>query len=91
MKDYKCRLCTGSDQQEAIFHGRKALMEHQSSVHGVIHRGKMSVSRLPAMDAILAGVSQIRNALKDVDAERNIIQQKLIDLDNLAAKYRKLI
>jgi hypothetical protein len=91
MKDYQCSMCS-TTEVPILYHGRSALLTHQKEVHGVIGKGRYSKKdRLPAMDAILAGVQQIRDALKDVDTERNILQQKLLDLDNLAAKYRKLI
>jgi len=37
------------------------------------------------------GEELIKEALREVDAERNKMQQRLLELDDLAAKYRKVL
>ena len=44
-----------------------------------------------AVDKILAAKKQIKDALADLDVERSQCQQKLLDLDNMIAKYKTLV
>jgi len=41
-----------------------------------------------ATDAILAAEESIRYALKELDGERDRLQQRILEIDNLAAKYK---
>lgn len=44
-----------------------------------------------AYEKIHAAEQSIKDALKDLDIERNALHQRIIELDNMIAKYRKMI
>lgn len=90
MPTFFCRACKSDVEYEE---GKKA--NSASSYHRYhFHCGNKLIPTIESGSVqaeILAGVEQIKNALLKIDDERNQLQQKLLALDDLAAKYKKLI
>lgn len=80
----RCSIC--NEQFERPYDVTK----HRKEAHG-IERSKPKSSNKSAIDMILDAQQQIKQALSKIDEERAQIQQRLLDLDTMAAKYKKLI
>ena len=81
-----CKHC----KQEVLW---GELRRHQRDVHGMTHQHKPRHTPI-AMDATQT-FQQIRTLAKEmiiqIDDERNRIQKRLIELDDMAAKYKSLV
>ena len=86
LNQYKCRLCS------EIKIGRAALKKHYKNYHPE-HKSLYvrKAGKGTAMDIILNTANQIKNSIKDLEVERNVLSQKLLQLDETIAKYKKLI
>lgn len=90
-KTYHCKLCKKDNIPVVpVFPQRIDLMNHYRSIHPE-HISNQRKPKSNVQSTILQGVELIKKALCDVDVERNVLQQKLLNLDNLSAKYKKLI
>ena len=74
--------------------GRSVLLEHYKTAHPDYQSAYMKKKNAPApvpgdtLSKIIEGEKLIKDALRDIDTERNILQNKLKELDDLAAKYK---
>jgi hypothetical protein len=82
-----CSIC-GFDATSVYF-----LTKHRKEKHPETYyaRTKPVVEEGSTLAKFQQGEQLIKAALRDIDVERNILQQKLLDLDNLAAKYKAVI
>lgn len=80
-----CKICN-----EPIAYGQMG--EHMKVVHNKTQQPKSTTS---LNSKVLNRYQRIRDDLKqliaDIDTERNQIQQRLLELDTLADKYKKLL
>ena len=87
-KDLKCSIC-GEELTSQYWLAKHRKEQHPESVR------KYGVKSPPppssALDKILLHQRGIQEALREVETERADIQKKLLLLDDLIAKYKKLI
>ena len=82
-----CLIC-GFDASSVYFLTKHRKEKHPETYHA---RTKPVVEEGSTLAKFQQGEQLIKTALRDIDLERNILQQKLLDLDNLAAKYKAVI
>jgi hypothetical protein len=91
MKNYTCKQCGTSVL------GRGAMRQHYAEFHpdyispAKAKKQLQQVAGQSVMDKILTAEATMRDAVKDLEFERLTISNRLRELDDMIAKYKKLI
>ena len=84
----KCKIC-GDEVTSSYFLTKHRKEKHPLEFQRYSKKARVEVGSSSEM--FHQGEELIRKALREVDTERNAIQQKLLELDSIAAKYKKLL
>ena len=74
--------------------GKKALIQHRIECHGAKLRPLRGPVRQPQgakpLDAIYELERQIRDKVRELETERDQLQARILEIDNMCAKWKKL-
>lgn len=94
-KSYSCKLCKKAGITDETWDNRRDLLRHYKQVHPehitYKHTPKQTGASPSAVETVTAAISTIRSSIKQLEYERDLLSQKILDLDNLISKYKKLV
>lgn len=80
-----CNKCNPPVQFGSEYHRQK----HNIQVHGWIPKSRRPVDSASPLDIIHEHERGIRKALQTLETERDQLHARIVEIDNLCAKYKK--
>ena len=87
LKSYTCPECS------IDVLGKSALLDHRHTMHGVAARKRnhvVAAANGSPLDAIRELERQIKDKVRDLETERDQLQARILEIDNMVAKWRKI-